>query len=90
MSREIRIVPSILSIIVIASIILSKYFNKPTIYLLIIILVSILYQLNINKRSDKEVDLEDKLINLSKFIIITGVAGYIVVRIIGLFLPDFN
>jgi hypothetical protein len=83
-------VPSILSIIVIASIILSKYFNKPTIYLLIIILVSILYQLNINKRSDKEVDLEDKLINLSKFIIITGVAGYIVVRIIGLFLPDFN
>lgn len=82
--------PSVLGIIVIAAIILCKYFNSPKIFLLVVILTSIFYQKYTNRKKDKADNFEETLINLSKFIIVTGILGYIVVRIVGLFLPGFD
>jgi len=87
MFSSLALVPSVLGIIVIASIILCKYSNIPKIFLLTIFLVSIFYQ-KINK--NKTDTFEEILINVSKFIIVTVIFGYIVVRIVGLFLPGFD
>lgn len=90
MLRSIASIPSLLGIIVIISIIIGKYFNSPTIFLLTIILVSIFYQRDTNRKNNKTDNFEETLINLSKFVIVAGILGYIVVRIVGLFLPGFD
>ncbi len=90
MFRSITIMPSVLGIIVITSIVLCKYFNSPKIFLLTIILVSIFYQRDTNRKNNKTDNFEETLINISKFIIVAGILGYIVVRIVGLFLPGFD
>ena len=50
-------------------------------------LAAIFYQIDINKKDNKRYNFQDSLINVSKFIIITGIFGYIIVIIIGIFLP---
>lgn len=90
MLRSIGIIPSLLGTGVIITIVICKYFNSPKIYLLTIILASMFYQININKRDNKMSNFEETLINVSRFIIITGITGYIIVKIIGFFYPGFN
>jgi len=90
MLRSIASIPSLLGIIIIITIIIGKYFNSPTIFLLTIILVSIFYQRDTNRKNNKTDNFEETLINVSKFIIVVGILGYIVVRIVGLFLPGFD
>jgi len=90
MLRSIANIPSLLGIIVIITIIICKYFNSPKIFLLTIILVSIFYQRDTNRKNNKTDNFEETLINVSKFIIGTGILGYIVVRIVGLFVPGFD
>jgi hypothetical protein len=89
MFRSITIKSSFLSIIVIASIVLCKYFNLPKILLLVVLLASILFQIDSNKTTDKNYNFEEILINLSKFIILSVIFGCIITKILGLFLPDF-
>jgi len=62
----------------------------PKIFLLIIIIASILYQIEFNKKNNKNSNYEETLINLSRFIIISGIFGYVSVRIVGLFVNKFN
>jgi len=62
----------------------------PKIFLLIIIMASILYQIDFNKKNNKNSNFEETLINLSRFIIISGIFGYVSVRIVGLFVNKFN
>jgi hypothetical protein len=87
MFRSISIIQFFLGIIVVASIVICKYFHSTGIFLLVIILASIFYQIDKNKKNDKKYNFEETLINVAKFIIVTGILGYIIVRIIGLFLP---
>ena len=90
MLRSIRFIPFCLCLIVATSIIVCKYFNMPKIFLLIIIIASILYQIEFNKKNNKNSNYEETLINLSRFIIISGIFGYVSVRIVGLFFNKFN
>ena len=90
MLKSIKFIPFALGLIIVTSIIGSKYYNNPKIFLLIVILASIYYQKDTNKNNDKKYNFEDTLINVSKFIIISGVLGYIVVRIVGLFVAGFD
>jgi hypothetical protein len=90
MFRPIGIMSLLLGIIVIFSIVLCKYFNSSKIYLLIVIFTSIFYQRDTNKKNNKNYNFPETLINLSKFIIITGILGYIAVKIIGLFSSGFE
>ena len=89
MLRSIRFIPFCLCLIVVTSIIVCKYFNMPKIFLLIIIIASILYQIDF-KKNNKNSNYEETLINLSRFIIISGIFGYVSVRIVGLFVNKFN
>ncbi len=90
MLRSIGIIPSLLGTSVIITIVICKYFNSPKIYLLIIILASLFYQINTNKIDNNSSNFEETLINISRFIIITGIMGYIIVKIIGFFYPGFD
>jgi|WetSurMetagenome_2_1015567.scaffolds.fasta_scaffold264791_1 hypothetical protein len=90
MINSLTLVPSVLGIIVIAAILLCKYYNSPKIFLLVVILASVFYQRDTNKRNNKTDNFEETLINVSKFIILAGILGYIVVRIVGLFLPGLD
>ena len=90
MLSSLALVPSVLGIIVIAGIVLCKYSNSPKIFLMVVILTSIFYQRDTNKKNIQADNFEETLINVSKFIIVTGILGYIVVRIAGLFLPGFD
>lgn len=58
--------------------------------MLIFILASIYYQNDTDRKNEGKYNFEDTLINVSKFIIISGVLGYIVVRIVGLFVAGFD
>jgi hypothetical protein len=87
MFSYLALVPSVLGTIVIASIVLCKYSNSPKIFVLTIILISIFIKKLKNNKTDY---FEETLINVSKFIIVTGILGYIVVSIVGLFLPGFD
>lgn len=89
MFRSITIMPSFLSVIVIASIVLCKYFNIPKIFLLVVFLASIFFQIDSNRINDKNYNFEETLINLSKFIIISVIFGCIISKILGIFSPDF-
>jgi len=90
MIGSLTLVPSLLGIIIIGSIVLCKYSNSPKIFLLVVLLTAIFYQKNTNKKNAKTDNFEETLINVSKFIIVSGILGYIVVRIVGLFLPGFD
>ena len=90
MFRPFTFMSSFLGIIVIVAIVLGKYFNSPRIYLLIVILASIFYQKDTNKKNNKKYNFAESLINISKFIIVTGILGYGVVKIVGLFLTGFE
>ena len=90
MFSSVAIMPSVLGIVVIASLVLCKYFNSATIFFLVVLLASILYQRETNRRNQRIDNIEDILINVSKFIIITGIIGFIVIRIVGLFFPGFD
>lgn len=90
MFKRIAIIPSFFSCIVITSIVICKYLHTPKILLSIIIIICIFYQIDTNKKNNKNSNFEDALINLSKFIIIIGISGYIVVRIVGLLFSGFD
>lgn len=90
MLRKNGITPFILGVIIIASIPICKYFNAPLIFFLIIATVCVLYQRDTNKINGIKANFEDTLVNLSKFIIITGIPGYIVVRMLRIFFPGFD
>lgn len=90
MLKSIRLIPFALGIIMVSSIIVCKYFHYPKIFLLIFILASIYYQKDTARKNDEKYNFEDTLINVSIFIIISGVLGYIVVRIVGLFVAGFD
>ena len=77
-----------LGILIIIAIVVCKYYNTPKIFLLIIIFISILYQ--VNNKKNKNINYEETIINLSKFFIISGFFGYVFVRIIRLFLNGFD
>jgi predicted nucleic-acid-binding protein len=90
MLKSIKLVPVLLGLMVIISLVLCKYFNAGGIFLLIIILISIVYQVDTNYKSKQIYHVEETLINVSKFIIISGIPGYIIVKIISLFLGGFD
>ncbi len=90
MFRTIALIPSFLGIVVIVSVVFCKYFNSPKILLLTIILASTFYQIDTNKKNNRNYDFSETSINLSKFIIITGILGYIIVKILGLFFSGFD
>lgn len=90
MFSSLTFVPSVLGIIVIAALFLCKYSHSPKIFLLIVLLASIFYQKETNKKNNRTDNFEETLINVSKFIIVSGILGYIVIRIVRFFLPGFN
>ena len=90
MFNSIALVPSVLGFIVITSLVISKYLQKPIIFMLIMVLAAILYQRDTNRENERSYNFEETLINVSKFIIVTGILGYLVVRIVGLFLTGFD
>jgi hypothetical protein len=81
--------PAILGFLLIASLVIGKYFQKPVIFILAVILTSILYQRDSNKENNKTANFEETLINVSKFVIVAGILGIIVVKLLGLFFPEF-
>jgi TctA family transporter len=89
MLKSIALIPSILGFVIIISIVICKYFNIPQIFFLIIIFISILYYNN-NKKNNKNINFEETIINFSKFLIVSGILGYVVARIIGLFFSGFD
>jgi 1,4-dihydroxy-2-naphthoate octaprenyltransferase len=90
MLRSLALAPSLPGTILIAAIVFCKYSNSPIIFLLIVLLTSIYYQRDTYNKNNKADNFEESLINMSKFIIVTGILGYVVVRIMGLFLPGFD
>ena len=90
MFKRIAIILSFFSCIVITSIVICKYFHTPKILLSIIIVASIYYQIDVNKKYNNKYNYEETVINLSKFIIFTGVLGCIVGKFIGLFLSGYD
>jgi hypothetical protein len=83
-------VPAVLGFMVIISLVISKYLQFPYIFLVIVVLAAIVYQKQTNRENMRTDNFEETLINVSKFIIVTGISGYVVARIVGLFLPEFN
>ena len=83
-------IPLILGFIVTVSIVYCKYYHSPSLFLLIVLLLSALYQISSNRRTNKVMNFEETLINVSKFIIISAIFGFVVVRIIRLFLGGFD
>lgn len=75
---------------VIVALIICKLFNSPTIFLLIIILASIGYQFLGSRNHSRSINLDEMLINMSQFIIVSGIIGYIVVRVLSYFYRGFN
>lgn len=90
MARSPKFLKFLLVFIVIISIFISKYFNSLIIFLPIIFLTSTFYQIESNKQNNNAFNFEDKLINVSIFIIYSGILGYIFVRIMGLFIEGLN
>lgn len=82
------ITPLYLSLIVIVSIVISKYLNNSGLYLLVVLLTCIFYYKYL-KKNNMNYNFEETLINLSKFIIISVGFGCIIAKILGFFSPDF-
>ena len=90
MFAMITFMPSFLGLIVIFSIIFCKYSNRPKLLISIIILTTIFYYSDMKKKNKIDGSFDEVIINLSKFIIVTGILGYIAVRIVALFHSGFN
>jgi hypothetical protein len=88
--NSIALPPAVLGLIVVVSLVISKYFQKPVVFFLIVILASILYQRKTNRENQRTDNFEETLINVSKFIIVTGILGYLAIRIMGFILPGFD
>jgi hypothetical protein len=88
--NSIPLLPAVLGVIVAGTLIVSKYFQEPVIFLVIVVVAAILYQRETNWKNKKTGNFEETLINVSIFIIVTGISGYLVMRIIGLFVPGFD
>ena len=86
----IRIIPIILGLAVVASIVICKFYATPTIFFLVLILSSFFYQVATNRAHNKLHNFSETLINISQFIIIAGVLGFLAAKITGFFLPGFN
>jgi hypothetical protein len=82
--------PLVLGFLVVVSLVVSKYFEFSSPFILTVVLASILYQRETNRQNNRIDTVEETLINVSKFIIITGLIGYIALRMISLFLPGFE
>lgn len=80
----------ILGLIVILGIIISKYFQTPEVFLIIMVCASLLYLRYFYKKEIIRFNFEDKLISLAQFIILIGILGFITVKIMGVFLVEFN
>lgn len=90
MSVLVTVMPAFCGAIIIATIVICKYFAAPKIFAIISILACILYQIDFNKKNGNSYKFEDTLINVSKFFIISAILGYITVRIVELFSLIFN
>jgi hypothetical protein len=90
MFRSLASLPSLLGLIVIISIAVGKYLQSPLIFLLSIIVMSIFYRKYTNKKNNKIGNSEETLINISKFIIVTGILGFVIVRIMSLLFLGFD
>lgn len=90
MFGSIAVTPFFLAGAVIFSLIICKYFHFPLTFFLVFILASIFYQIDTVKKNNRTYNIQETLINISKFIIIVGILGYIIVKIVGLFLPIFK
>jgi hypothetical protein len=75
----------ILGLVVIASLVACKIFQTAGIFLLVVFFTAIFYQRETNKKKNRTANFEETLINISKFIIITGVSGVFIVKILALF-----
>jgi hypothetical protein len=82
--------PLVLGFLVVVSLVVSKYFEFSSLFFLTVVLASILYQRETNRQNNRTDTVEETLINVSKFIIVTGIIGYIALRMISLFLPGFE
>jgi hypothetical protein len=80
----------ILGLIVILGIIISKYFQTPEVFLIIMVCASLLYLRYFSSKEIIRFNFEDKLIGLAQFIILIGILGFITVKIMGVFLVEFN
>lgn len=90
MLKSIRLIPLALGLIIVTSIMVCKYFHSPKIFLLIVLLAAIYYQKDSDRKNDEKSRFEDTLINVSKFIILSGILGYMVVKIVGLVVAGFD
>lgn len=90
MDRSTTFLKYLLGFIVIISIFTAKYFNSLIIFLPTIFLTSILYQMKFNKQNNNVLNFEEKLINVSKFIVYFGILGYVFVRIMGFFIEGLG
>lgn len=86
----ITIIPFYFGCIVVISIVICKYYHRPDILLLSIILTSYVYQIVTNRKSNQVYNFDEALINVSQFIIISGITGYLVVTIISYLLSGFD
>lgn len=86
----ITFMPYFLGCIVVASLVVCKYIHGSAYFILSLVLCCYLLQKNNNKTSNKIYNYDDIIINMSQFIIISGIIGYIVVKIIGVFVSGFE
>jgi hypothetical protein len=89
MFKSILIMPRYLSLIVIVSIVFSKYLNNSGLFLLVVLLTCIFYHKYLKKKNNMIYNFEETLINLSKFIIFSVGFGCMIGKILGFFFPDF-
>jgi hypothetical protein len=82
--------PLVLGFMVIVSLVVSKYYKLPILFFLSVVLASLLYQRVTNREKQRTENVEETLINVSKFIIITGILGYITLRLMNLFFPGLG
>lgn len=80
----------ILGLIVILGIIISKYFQTPELFLIIMVCASLLYLRYSYKKEIIRFNFEEQLISLAQFIILIGILGFITVKMLGVFLVEFN
>lgn len=79
-----------LGLIVIVGIIVSKYLQIPEVVLIVMALTSLLYLRTFYGQEIINNNFMYLLIKLSHFIIIIGIFGFIIVKIMGVFLDAFD
>lgn len=78
-------VPIILGAITIISVIIAKYMQSPEIFILTVFITSYLYHKYTTPKDAAKLDFDSKVVNIAKFIIIVGVIGVALVKILELF-----